>query len=60
MRSFVLLDSETTEDEGEENFETKEDGGDFEDQALHTGIYSIVIRVKPITNTGLVNCCQLI
>uniref|UniRef100_A0A3P8WK14 non-specific serine/threonine protein kinase n=1 Tax=Cynoglossus semilaevis TaxID=244447 RepID=A0A3P8WK14_CYNSE len=49
-------DSETTEDEGEENFETKEDGGDFEDQALHTGIYSIVIRVKPITNTGLVNC----
>lgn len=51
MRSFVLLDSETTEDEGEENFETKEDGGDFEDQALHTGIYNIVIRVKPIANT---------
>ncbi|XP_069010905.1 striated muscle preferentially expressed protein kinase isoform X1 [Embiotoca jacksoni] len=29
-------DSETTEDEGEDQFETKEDSGDVEDQALHT------------------------
>ncbi|XP_076016661.1 striated muscle preferentially expressed protein kinase [Genypterus blacodes] len=31
-------DSETTEDEGGEQYETKEDGGDFEDQAVHTDV----------------------
>ncbi|KAM3862019.1 striated muscle preferentially expressed protein kinase [Diretmus argenteus] len=29
-------DSETTDDEGGDQFETKEDSGDFEDQAVHT------------------------
>ncbi|KAM9347394.1 striated muscle preferentially expressed protein kinase [Symphorus nematophorus] len=31
-------DSETTEDEGEDQYETKEDSGDVEDQAVHTVI----------------------
>lgn len=37
----LFTDSETTEDEGGEQFETKEDGGDLEDQAVHTGTYHV-------------------
>lgn len=35
---IYFSDSETTEDEGGDQFETKEDGGDVEDQAVPTGI----------------------
>lgn len=36
---FHFSDSETTEDEGGDQFETKEDEGDVEDQAVPTGIH---------------------
>lgn len=42
---FIYLffsDSETTEDEGGDQFETKEDDGDVEDQAVHTGIHHVI------------------
>lgn len=37
---FVLFisDSETTEDEGGDQYETKEDSGDVEDQAVPAGM----------------------
>lgn len=34
---FCLPDSETTEDEGEEPVETKEDEAEVQDQVVHTG-----------------------
>lgn len=39
---FSFLDSETTEDEGGEQFETKEDSGDVEDQAGHRGLSEVL------------------
>lgn len=39
---FHFLDSETTEDEGEEQFETKED---LEEQIVHTGIHHVCTLV---------------
>lgn len=32
-------DSETTDDEGENQYETKDDIGDDEDQTVHTGLH---------------------
>lgn len=34
-------DSETTEDEGEDQYETKDDVGDDEDQPVHTGSHPL-------------------
>lgn len=38
---IFLSDSETTEDEGGDQYETKEDSGDVEDQAVHAGIHNV-------------------
>lgn len=38
----LFSDSETTEDEGEDQFETKDNDGDVEDQAVHTGVHHIM------------------
>jgi len=37
---FIFTDSETTDDEGDQ-FETKEDGGNVVDQAVHKGIQRV-------------------
>lgn len=45
---FVMpADSETTEDEGGDQFETKEDRGDAEDQAVHGGNPSVFLHCVP-------------
>lgn len=40
MVSYVFSDSETTDDEGGQ-YETKEDGGEFEDQNVHRGTHHV-------------------
>lgn len=37
----IFPDSETTEDEGGDQFETKEDSGEVEDQAVYRGIHHV-------------------
>lgn len=43
MNSVIVIlpfsDSETTDDEGENQYETKDDIGDDEDQTVHTGMH---------------------
>lgn len=43
MNSVIVFlsfsDSETTDDEGENQYETKDDIGDDEDQTVHTGMH---------------------
>lgn len=36
---FVFSDSDTTDDEGEDQYETKLDIGNDEDQTVHPGIH---------------------
>lgn len=49
---LFFADSETTEDEGDQ-FETKEDSGDVEDQAVHTGIHlGFQLAIIPLDNFG--------
>ncbi len=56
---FIFSDSETTEDEGGEQSETKEDSGDVEDQAVHTGIQHFLLFLFlfcffwPLTASGM-------
>lgn len=39
--ALFLSDSETTDDEGGDQFETKEDDRDVEDYAVHRGIHRV-------------------
>lgn len=52
--SLFVSDSETTEDEGEDQYETKDDVGDAEDQTARTGIHLISVQGDYVHNKGKV------
>lgn len=50
--SLFVSDSETTEDEGEDQYETKDDVGNDEDQTTRTGIHLLNVSCEFISRQG--------
>lgn len=50
--SLFVSDSETTEDEGEDQYETKDDVGNDEDQTIRTGIDLLNVSCEFISRQG--------
>lgn len=49
---LFVSDSETTEDEGEDQYETKDDVGNDEDQTIRTGIHLLNVSCEFISRQG--------
>lgn len=50
--SLFVSDSETTEDEGEDQYETKDDVGNDKDQTIRTGIHFLNASCEFISRQG--------